>query len=312
MRKKLNNLPETSSDETSDEKSDEASDDNNNNNDNDDSEDNKISNFVDRVLKKVSKEIVNDDKKNDDNKIDDNKIDDNKNYDNKNDDDKNDDNKKLLKLSKKNVDLKKMKAFKNLSNKQVRDAKKTLELSKKYSELNAESIAKTDKQIEEIIAKNKAKEEASKNINEILNEYNAKEAQRASKEIEKINDNLEMSSEKSELINKLIELHSLIQICYLDKIDNNLKANKNIDNISIESEIRELEKRLRDLPRKGSGVFTSQKELAKLLTFLVQLLTNNSSKEPINDIKQLINYLYDNKQITKQVYNVLNKTITYK
>ena len=72
MRKKLNNLPETSSGETGD--------DNNNNNDNDDSEDNQITNFVDRVLKKVSKEIVNDDK---------------------NDDNKNDDNKKLLKLSKK-------------------------------------------------------------------------------------------------------------------------------------------------------------------------------------------------------------------
>ena len=139
-----------------------------------------ITNFVDRVLKKVSKEIVNDD----------NKIDDNEN----------DDNKKLLKLSKKNADLKKMKASKNLSNKQVRDAKKTLELSKKYSELNAKSIAKTDKQIEEIIAKNKAKEEASKNIDEILKEYNAKEAQRASKKIKKfnkkINDNLDMSSEK--------------------------------------------------------------------------------------------------------------------
>ena len=133
-----------------------------------------------------------------------------------------------------------MKAFKNLSNKQVRDAKKTLELSKKYSELNAKPIAKTDKQLEEIIARNKAKEEASKNIDEILKEYNAKEAQRASKEIEKfnkmINDNLDMSSEKSEIINKLIELHSLIQIYYLNKIDNNLKANKNIDNISIESE----------------------------------------------------------------------------
>ena len=118
MRKKLNNLPETSSDETNDE----TSDDNNNNNDNDDSEDNQISNFVDRVLKKVSKEIVNDD--------------------NKNDDDKNNDNK--------NDDLKKMKAFKYLSNKQIRqirDAKKTLELSKKYSELNAKSISKTDKQI---------------------------------------------------------------------------------------------------------------------------------------------------------------------
>ena len=204
-----------------------------------------------------------------------------------------------------------MKTFKNLSNKQVRDAKKTLELSKKYSELNAKSIAKTDKQIEEIIAKNKAKEEASKNIDEILKEYNAKAAQMASKEVEKfnemINDNLDMSSEKSETINKLIELHSLIQIYYLNKIDNNLKASKNIDNISIESEIRELEKRLRDLPKKVSGVFTSQRGFAKFLTLLAQLLTNNSSKEPINDIKQLINNLYDNKQIIKQVYNVLNK-----
>ena len=136
-----------------------------------------------------------------------------------------------------------MKASKNLSNKQVRDAKKTLELSKKYSELNAKSIAKTDKQIEEIITKNKAKEEASKNINEILKEYNAKEAQRASKwaSNKMINDNLDMSSEKSEIINKLIELHSLMQIYYLTKIDNNLKANEKINSISIRSEIRELE-----------------------------------------------------------------------
>ena len=57
-----------------------------------------------------------------------------------------------------------MKAFKNSSNKQVRDAKKTLELSKKYSELNAKSIAETDKQIEEIIAKNKAKEASKNNL----------------------------------------------------------------------------------------------------------------------------------------------------
>ena len=124
-----------------------------------------------------------------------------------------------------------------------------------------------------------------------------------------INDNLDMSSEKSEIIIKLIELYSLIQIYYLNKIDNNLKANKNIDNISIESEIRELEKRLRDLAKNGSGMFTSQKEFAKLLTFLSQLLTNNSSKELINDIKQLINNLYDNKQITKEVYNMLNDKI---
>ena len=79
FRKKLNNLPKTSSDETSDDNDDNDND----NNDNNDSEDFQISNFVDRVLKKVSKEIVNDDNKDDD-------------Y-----------NKKLLKLSKKNADLKK-------------------------------------------------------------------------------------------------------------------------------------------------------------------------------------------------------------
>ena len=45
---------------------------------------------------------------------------------------------------------------------------------------------------------------------------------------------------------------------------------------------------------------------------LSKIYTNNSSKELINNIKQLINDLYDNKQITKQVYNNLIKTITYK
>ena len=70
LRKKINNLSKTSSDEISDETSDETRDDNNDNDDNedegDDSEDNQISNLVDRVLKKVSEEIVNDDNKDDD------------------------------------------------------------------------------------------------------------------------------------------------------------------------------------------------------------------------------------------------------
>ena len=42
------------------------------------------------------------------------------------------------------------------------------------------------------------------------------------------------------------------------------------------------------------------------------MYTNNSSKKLINDIEQLVKYLYNNKQITKQVYNNLIKTITYK
>ena len=149
-----------------------------------------------------------------------------------------------------------------------------------------------------------------------MKQKNTKEAPKASEEIEKYNkmiyDNLDMSSEKSEIINKLIELYSLTQIYYLNKIDNNLKANEDIDNISIESDIWKLEKSLRELPKKGRGMFTSQKEFAKLLTFLAQLLTNTSSKKLISDIEQLTNTLYDNKQITKQVYNMLKKSITYK
>ena len=163
-------------------------------------------------------------------------------------------------------------------NKQIRDVKEVLELSKKYKE----SSAKTDKMIKELSAEIKDREEVSKNTNKALKEYYKKEAQRASKEIEKcnkmINDDLDMSTEKSEIINKLTELHSLIQIYYLNKIDNNLDANENINNISIEKDIRKLEKRLRELSKKGRGVFTSQKEFAKLLTFLAQLLTNNTAE----------------------------------
>ena len=52
--------------------------------------------------------------------------------------------------------------------------------------------------------------------------------------------------------------------------------------------------------------------ISSLPILLSKIYTNNSSKELINDIEQLINNLYRNKQITKQVYNNLNKAITYK
>ena len=43
-----------------------------------------------------------------------------------------------------------------------------------------------------------------------------------------------------------------------------------------------------------------------------RIYTNNSSKELINNIKQLVKNLYDNQQITNQVYNILNKALRYK
>ena len=52
--------------------------------------------------------------------------------------------------------------------------------------------------------------------------------------------------------------------------------------------------------------------ISSLPILLPKIYTNNSSKELINDIKQLVKDLYDNKQITKQVYNILNKALRYK
>ena len=54
------------------------------------------------------------------------------------------------------------------------------------------------------------------------------------------------------------------------------------------------------------------KEYIDLPILLSKIHTNNSSKELISNVKQLVKNLYDNKQITKQVYNILNKAITYK
>ena len=46
--------------------------------------------------------------------------------------------------------------------------------------------------------------------------------------------------------------------------------------------------------------------------FLSKIYTNNSSKKLISNIEQLMNNLYNNKQITKQVCNNLIKAITYR
>ena len=52
-------------------------------------------------------------------------------------------------------------------------------------------------------------------------------------------------------------------------------------------------------------------KISALPIFLSKSYNNNNSKELINNIKQLINDLYNAKQITKQEYNNLIKAITY-
>ena len=58
--------------------------------------------------------------------------------------------------------------------------------------------------------------------------------------------------------------------------------------------------------QKGSRMFTYQNKFVKLSTLLMQLLTKNKLKD---DINQILKELNNSEQITKQVYNILNKSI---
>ena len=58
--------------------------------------------------------------------------------------------------------------------------------------------------------------------------------------------------------------------------------------------------------KKSSGKGSNISSLPVLLS---KIYANNSSKELINEIKKLVKNLCKNKQITKQVYNILNKAL---
>ena len=163
-----------------------------------------------------------------------------------------------------------MKASENLFNKQVSDAKKFLKLIKKESKLDAKNTAKTDKLIEEKHGNSKAREEDSKNIDEMIKKHDKDEAQRSFERIKYFNkiisDNPNMSREKSEIINKLIKLYSLKETYYLNKVNNNSEKNKETDMTLLDREKTKLEKIFGD--QRGSGVFTSKDEFVKLLILL--------------------------------------------
>ena len=64
--------------------------------------------------------------------------------------------------------------------------------------------------------------------------------------------------------------------------------------------------------KKSKNKKKSGKELTiSALSILLSKLNIDNSKELKTNIKNLLNYLHDTKQITKQVYNNLIKAITY-
>ena len=110
---------------------------------------------------------------------------------------------------------------------------------------------------------------------------------------------------------------------YIEKINdiekdlNKFKKSENIDNLkNYIKKIKDLvygkdKNRIRNDQAKS---FKDQKGKGhvNLPIALSKIYTNNSSKELIINIKQLVKNLCDNKQITKQVYNILNRAMNYK
>ena len=123
-----------------------------------------------------------------------------------------------------------------------------------------------------------------------------------------IKENPKMSAKEIDIINQLKSLYTMRTEYFKVKI-NNPKSGK-ADLRLVDDETRKLEDKLRN--QKGSGAFIYQNKFVKLLTLLTQLLTKNNSKKLKDDVNQILKELYNSKQITKQVYNILNKSILYK
>ena len=125
-----------------------------------------------------------------------------------------------------------------------------------------------------------------------------------------IKENPKMSVKKIDIINQLKSLYTMRKDYFKIKIYN---PKSKTPELKIEDDqIRKLEDEFRN--QKGSGTFTSQNKFVKFLTLLTQLLTKNTAepKKFKDDINQILEELYDSKQITKQVYSMLNKSILYK
>ena len=154
--------------------------------------------------------------------------------------------------------------------------------------LNLKKIKELEKELEEsekyinINIDSKIKDKKQKNINELTILKDMHE-----KEIENLKDKI---NGKDKSINELKDMH--------EQGIKNLK-----DQLLFKRSDQEPKSRKRD-DHQG-------KEYVDL-PILLSKLNINSSKELISNIEQLINDLYDNEKITKQVYNNLIKAITYK
>ena len=161
-------------------------------------------------------------------------------------------------------------------NKKIQEIEKELKKSEEYINIDAKIKDKSQKDINELSILKYIHEKEIENLNEKINDRETL--------INELKDTHEQ--EKKNLKNQLI---------LKEKSDQEPKSRKRAD--------QEPKSRKKD-DHQGKGYVN--------LPILLSKLNINSSKELISNIKQLINDLYDNEKITKQVYNNLIKAITYK
>ena len=173
----------------------------------------------------------------------------------------------------------------------------------KYKQKIQEKEKELEKREEYINIDAKIKDQARKDINELNILKDMRE-----KEIENLNDKI---NDKDTLINELKDRHEQEiknlknQLILKEKSDKEPKSRKRAD------QGPKSRKRADQGPKSRKKADHQAKGYVNL-PILLSTLNINSSKELIDNIKQLINDLYDNEKITKQVYNNLIKTITYK
>ena len=59
----------------------------------------------------------------------------------------------------------------------------------------------------------------------------------------------------------------------------------------------------------GLKILTSEQMLQRLSIALAQVKAGNNSKSLLNEIRQIVYFLYQAKEITKKVYNNMTKSI---
>ena len=85
------------------------------------------------------------------------------------------------------------------------------------------------------------------------------------------------------------------------------KAIKFFDDYS--SMMSEAKTKVKKTSDKGLKILTSKQMLKRLPIALAQVNAGNNSESILNEIRQIIFFLYQSKQITKKVYNNVIKSI---